>query len=103
MAFFLNSLKSFLSSVPNHPTSMGKRERQWAPSRCPPDSVPLAPRQGRSPVTCPPDRVPPFPLISGGFSLGNCLQDCTCLIRTQCFKISPWQEVGNMLKWPCPV
>src|SRR5947209_18606137 len=53
----------------NHPTSLGKRERQGAPSHCPPDSVPLLPRQGRSPVTCPPDRVPPFPLISGGFAL----------------------------------
>src|SRR5437868_4691338 len=53
----------------NHPTSLGKRERQGAPSHCPPDSVPLLPRQGRSPVTCPPDRVPPFPIISGGFAL----------------------------------
>src|SRR5207302_5346882 len=40
-----------------------------APSHCPPDSVPIVPRQGRSPITCPPDRVPPFPLISGGFAL----------------------------------
>jgi hypothetical protein len=38
----------------NHPTSLGKRERQGAPSHCPPDSVPLAPWQGRSPA-------PPFP------------------------------------------
>src|SRR2546429_9676041 len=48
----------------NHPTSLGKRERQG-------DYLP--PRQGRSPVTCPPDRVPPFPLISGGFALAQIL------------------------------
>jgi len=48
--------------VPNPPTSLGKRERQGAPSHCPPDSVPLAPRQERSPAL-------PFPLISGVFAL----------------------------------
>src|SRR5436190_1581559 len=42
--------------VNNHPTSLGKRERQG-------DYLP--PGQGRSPVTCPPDRVPPFPLRPG--------------------------------------
>src|SRR6266480_2457713 len=31
--------------VHNHPTSLEKRERQGAPSHCPSDSVPLAPRQ----------------------------------------------------------
>src|SRR5947207_93234 len=46
----------------NHPTSLGKRERQGAPSHCPPDSVPLTPRQGRSPA-------PPFPIIFGVFAL----------------------------------
>src|SRR6266567_3902201 len=29
--------------IHNHPTSLGKRERQGAPSHCPPDSVPLGP------------------------------------------------------------
>src|SRR5947209_898837 len=74
LAGLMDSLRCyypFATLVPNHPTSLGKRERQGSPSHCPPDSVPLAPRQGRSPVTCPPDRVPSFPIISGGFALGR--------------------------------
>ena len=55
---FLLSVAYAVLLVHNHLTSLGKRERQGAPSHCLPDSVPLAPRQGRSPA-------PPFPLIFG--------------------------------------
>src|SRR5213080_1216761 len=84
--------------MPNHPTPLGKRERQGAPSHCPPDSVPLAPRQGRSPVTCPPDRVPPFPLISGVFALAttNAL-NCFVAISTKVPKEASMQVMEKNL------
>ena len=48
--------------VHNRPLLWERGKDKGAPSHCPPDSVPLAPRQGRTPAL-------PFPISSGGFTL----------------------------------